>query len=69
MPAKSQRKQLSSPQIVEEPNELPDDLTGENSALETLNQESSLSTCAHSAEEDGDVAVVEEVKLEDPKVR
>ncbi|XP_064009165.1 general transcription factor 3C polypeptide 1 isoform X2 [Pogoniulus pusillus] len=67
VPAKSQRKQLSSPQIVEEPNELPDNLTGENSALETPNQESSLSTCAHSAEEDGDVAVVEEVKLEDPK--
>ncbi|NXX39048.1 TF3C1 factor, partial [Tricholaema leucomelas] len=67
VPTKSQGKQLSSPQIVEEPSELPDNLTGENSTLETLRQDSNLSTCAHSADEDGDGAVVEEVKLEDPK--
>ncbi|NXF91920.1 TF3C1 factor, partial [Eubucco bourcierii] len=67
VPAKSQGKELSSPQIVEEPNELPDNLSGENSTLETVTQESSLSTCAHSADEDGDVSVVEEVRLEDSK--
>ncbi|NXN15434.1 TF3C1 factor, partial [Indicator maculatus] len=67
VPVKSQGKKLSSPRIVEEPNELPENLTGENSTLETLKQESNLSTCAHSADEDRDVSVVEEVKLEDPK--
>ncbi|KAM6196708.1 general transcription factor 3C polypeptide 1 isoform 1-T1 [Sarcoramphus papa] len=64
---KSQGKKLPSPQILEEPDELPDNVSGETSTLETLKQESSLSTCAHSADEDGDVAVVEEVRLEDPK--
>ncbi|KFM01009.1 General transcription factor 3C polypeptide 1, partial [Aptenodytes forsteri] len=64
---KSQGKKLPSPQILEEPEELPDNVSGESSALETLKQESSLSTCAHSTDEDGDVAVVEEVRLEDPK--
>ena len=68
---KSQGKKLPSPQILEEPDELSDNIPGENSTLETLMQESSLSTCAHSPGEDGDgdVAVVEEVRLEDPKVR
>ncbi|KFQ88085.1 General transcription factor 3C polypeptide 1, partial [Phoenicopterus ruber ruber] len=64
---KSQGKKLPSPQILEEPDELPDNLSGESSTLETLKQESNLSTCAHSTDEDGDVAVVEEVRLEDPK--
>uniref|UniRef100_A0A8C4UZ77 General transcription factor IIIC subunit 1 n=1 Tax=Falco tinnunculus TaxID=100819 RepID=A0A8C4UZ77_FALTI len=66
---KSQGKKLPSPQILEEPDELSDNIPGENSTLETLMQESSLSTCAHSPGEDGDgdVAVVEEVRLEDPK--
>ncbi|NXE77949.1 TF3C1 factor, partial [Cochlearius cochlearius] len=64
---KSQGKKLPSPQILEEPEELPDSILGESSALETLKQESNLSTCAHSTDEDGDVAVVEEVRLEDPK--
>ncbi|KFZ51116.1 General transcription factor 3C polypeptide 1, partial [Antrostomus carolinensis] len=64
---KSQGKKLPSPQILEEPDELPDNVSGESSALETLKQESNLSTCAHSTDEDGDVAVVEEVRLEDPK--
>ncbi|XP_068003315.1 general transcription factor 3C polypeptide 1 isoform X2 [Melanerpes formicivorus] len=68
VPVKSQGKKLSSPQTVEEPNELPENLSGENSTLETPKQESNLSLCAHSADEDGDVAVVEEVKLEDPKM-
>ncbi|KFQ93192.1 General transcription factor 3C polypeptide 1, partial [Nipponia nippon] len=63
---KSQGKKLPSPQILEEPEELPD-VSGESSTLETLKQESNLSTCAHSTDEDGDVAVVEEVRLEDPK--
>ncbi|NXE20667.1 TF3C1 factor, partial [Ardeotis kori] len=64
---KSQGKKLPSPQILEEPDELPDNVLGESSTLESLKQESSLSTCAHSTDEDGDVAVVEEVRLEDPK--
>ncbi|XP_075022129.1 general transcription factor 3C polypeptide 1 isoform X5 [Calonectris borealis] len=64
---KSQGKKLPSPQILEEPEELPDNVSGESSTLETLKQESNLSTCAHSTDEDGDVAVVEEVRLEDPK--
>ncbi|XP_074696838.1 general transcription factor 3C polypeptide 1 isoform X1 [Strix aluco] len=64
---KSQRKKLPSPQILEEPDELPDKVSGESSTTETLKQESNLSTCAHSTDEDGDVAVVEEVRLEDPK--
>uniref|UniRef100_A0A8C0F3L4 General transcription factor IIIC subunit 1 n=1 Tax=Bubo bubo TaxID=30461 RepID=A0A8C0F3L4_BUBBB len=64
---KSQRKKLPSPQILEEPDELPDKVSGESSTMETLKQESNLSTCAHSTDEDGDVAVVEEVRLEDPK--
>lgn len=66
---KSVGKKLSSPQIVEESDEQADTSLGENSTLETLKQESSFSTCAHSIDEDGDVAVVEEVRLEDPKVR
>ncbi|XP_054699342.1 general transcription factor 3C polypeptide 1 isoform X2 [Grus americana] len=64
---KSQGKKLPSPEILEEPDEVPDNVLGESSTLETLKQESSLSTCAYSADEDGDVAVVEEVRLEDPK--
>uniref|UniRef100_A0A8D0EU74 General transcription factor IIIC subunit 1 n=1 Tax=Strix occidentalis caurina TaxID=311401 RepID=A0A8D0EU74_STROC len=64
---KSQRKKLPSPQILEEPDELPEKVSGESSTTETLKQESNLSTCAHSTDEDGDVAVVEEVRLEDPK--
>ncbi|PKU37023.1 hypothetical protein llap_12674 [Limosa lapponica baueri] len=64
---KSQGKKLPSPQILEDPDELPDNLSGEGSALETLKQETSLSTCARCTDEDGDVAVVEEVRLEDPK--
>lgn len=66
---KSHGKKLPSPQILEEPDELPDSLSGESSTLETLKQEANISTCAHSVDEDGDVAVVEEVRLEDPKVR
>ncbi|NXA09623.1 TF3C1 factor, partial [Sapayoa aenigma] len=65
--AKSQGKKLPSLQILEDPDELPDNISGESSALETLKQESNLSTCPHSTDEDGDVAVVEEVRLEDPK--
>ncbi|XP_009864608.1 PREDICTED: general transcription factor 3C polypeptide 1, partial [Apaloderma vittatum] len=64
---KSQGKKLPSPQIVEEPDELPDNLLGESSTSETVKQEPSLSTCAHSTDGDGDGAVVEEVRLEDPK--
>ncbi|NXK90061.1 TF3C1 factor, partial [Formicarius rufipectus] len=64
---KSQGKQLPSPQILEDPDELPDNISGETSTLETLKQEASLSTCAHSTDDDGDVAVVEEVRLKDPK--
>ncbi|NXG66318.1 TF3C1 factor, partial [Hemiprocne comata] len=64
---KSQGKKLPSPQVVEEPNMLPDNVSGESSTLEALKQDPSVSSCAHSTDEDGDVAVVEEVRLEDPK--
>ncbi|XP_051487816.1 general transcription factor 3C polypeptide 1 isoform X3 [Apus apus] len=64
---KSRGKKLPSPQVVEEPDELPDNVSGESSTLEALKQDPSVSTCAHSTDEDGDVAVVEEVRLEDPK--
>ncbi|NXA41538.1 TF3C1 factor, partial [Eudromia elegans] len=64
---KSAGKKLPSSSILEE-YEPPDNFSGENSALEALKQEPSLSTCAHSTEEDVDVAVVEEVRLEDPKI-
>ncbi|KAM6249709.1 general transcription factor 3C polypeptide 1 isoform 2-T2 [Porphyrio hochstetteri] len=64
---KSQGKKLPSPQIVEEPDELTDNILGESSTLEALKQESNLSTGVHSTDEDGDVAVVEEVRLEEPK--
>lgn len=68
---KSQRKKQPSPQIHEDPEELPDNISGDSSALGALKQESSVSTCAHPMDEDGDgdVAMVEEVRLEDPKVR
>lgn len=66
---KSQGKKQPSPQILEDPEELPDNILGESSTLGALKQESSVSTCAHPMDEDGDVAVVEEVRLEDPKVR
>ncbi|KAM9372419.1 general transcription factor 3C polypeptide 1 [Phaethornis superciliosus] len=59
---KSQGKKLPSPQIAEEPDELPDNISGESSTLEALKQES-----IHSTNEDVGVAVVEEVRLEDPK--
>lgn len=66
---KSQRKKLHSPQILEEPEELPDNVSDESSTLEAVKQESGLPTCAASTSEDGDVALIEEVKLEDLKVR
>lgn len=68
---KSQGKKQPSPQILEDPEELPDSISGDSSTLGTLKQESSVSTCADPTDEDGDVAVaeVEEVRLEDPKVR
>ncbi|RLW01586.1 hypothetical protein DV515_00008012 [Chloebia gouldiae] len=64
---KSQGKKQPSPQILEDPEELPDNVSGDSSTLGTLKQESSVSTCAHPTDEDGDVAEVEEVRLEDPK--
>ncbi|NWI95049.1 TF3C1 factor, partial [Pitta sordida] len=66
---KSQGKKLPSAQILDDPDDLPDNISAESSTLETLKQESNLSTFPHSTDEDGDVAVVEEVRLEDPKVR
>ncbi|KFP80729.1 General transcription factor 3C polypeptide 1, partial [Acanthisitta chloris] len=61
---KSQGKKVPSPQILEDPDDLPDNISGESSTLETIKQESSLCTCC---DEDEDVVVVEEVRLEDPK--
>uniref|UniRef100_A0A8C9LBR3 General transcription factor IIIC subunit 1 n=1 Tax=Pavo cristatus TaxID=9049 RepID=A0A8C9LBR3_PAVCR len=46
---------------------IPDNFSGESSTLETVKQESGLSTCPPITDEDGDVAVIEEVRLEDPK--
>uniref|UniRef100_A0A8D2QRE2 B-block binding subunit of TFIIIC domain-containing protein n=1 Tax=Zosterops lateralis melanops TaxID=1220523 RepID=A0A8D2QRE2_ZOSLA len=68
---KSQRKKQPSPQILEDPEELQDNISGDSSTLGALKQESNVSTCAQPMDEDGDgdVAVVEEVRLEDPKVR
>uniref|UniRef100_A0A8C9ERQ9 General transcription factor IIIC subunit 1 n=1 Tax=Pavo cristatus TaxID=9049 RepID=A0A8C9ERQ9_PAVCR len=66
---KSVGKKLPSPPILEEPDEVPDNFSGESSTLETVKQESGLSTCPPITDEDGDVAVIEEVRLEDPKVR
>lgn len=66
---RSQGKKQPSPQILEDPEELPDNISGDGSTLGTLKEESSVSTCAHPTNEDGDVAEVEEVRLEDPKVR
>ncbi|NWR76120.1 TF3C1 factor, partial [Centropus unirufus] len=65
--AKSRGKKQLSPQILEEPSELPENTSGESSTSETLKQEPGLSTCAHSTDEDGEVALVEEVRLEDLK--
>ncbi|OXB54906.1 hypothetical protein ASZ78_011268 [Callipepla squamata] len=64
---KSLGKKLPSPPILEEPDELPDNFSGENSTLETVKQESSLFNCPPVTDEDGDVAVIEEVRLKDPK--
>ncbi|KAM4892264.1 general transcription factor 3C polypeptide 1 [Sylvia borin] len=68
---KSQRKKQPSPPILEDPEELPDSISGDSSTLGALKQESTVSTCAHPMDEDGDgdgdVAVVEEVRIEDPK--
>ncbi|XP_053936724.1 general transcription factor 3C polypeptide 1 isoform X2 [Cuculus canorus] len=65
---KSRGKKQLSPQILEEPSELVDNTSGENSTLEAIKQESNLSTYAHSTDEDGEVALVEEVRLEDLKM-
>uniref|UniRef100_A0A8C3V3M8 General transcription factor IIIC subunit 1 n=1 Tax=Catharus ustulatus TaxID=91951 RepID=A0A8C3V3M8_CATUS len=66
---RSQGKKQPSPQILEDPEELPDNISGDSSTLGALKEESNVSTCAHPTDEDGDVAEVEEVRLEDPKVR
>ncbi|NXY47646.1 TF3C1 factor, partial [Ceuthmochares aereus] len=65
---KSRGKKQLSPPILEEPSELPDNTSGESSTLETIKQESNLSTCVHTTDEDGEVALVEEVTLEDLKM-
>ncbi|XP_069726383.1 general transcription factor 3C polypeptide 1 [Phaenicophaeus curvirostris] len=65
---KSRGKKQLYPEILEEPSELPDNTSGESSALEAIKQESNLSTCVHSTDEDGEVALVEEVRLEDLKM-
>uniref|UniRef100_A0A8C0G6L0 Ral transcription factor IIIC subunit 1 n=1 Tax=Chelonoidis abingdonii TaxID=106734 RepID=A0A8C0G6L0_CHEAB len=41
----------------------------EDSSMDTVKQESNLSLGTHSIDEDGDMAVIEEVRLEDPKVQ
>ncbi|KAH1184319.1 hypothetical protein KIL84_014935 [Mauremys mutica] len=60
-------KKLPSPHLLEDPDELPDGFAEEDSSLDTIKQESNLSLGTHSIDEDGDMAVIEEVRLEDPK--
>uniref|UniRef100_A0A8C3ISL5 Ral transcription factor IIIC subunit 1 n=1 Tax=Chrysemys picta bellii TaxID=8478 RepID=A0A8C3ISL5_CHRPI len=50
-----------------DPDELPDGFAEEDSSLDTIKQDSNLSLGTHSIDEDGDMAVIEEVRLEDPK--
>ncbi|XP_075755286.1 general transcription factor 3C polypeptide 1 isoform X1 [Pelodiscus sinensis] len=64
---KTSIKKLPSPCLLEDPDELPDGFAEEDSSLDTLKQESYLSLASHSLNEDGDMAVIEEVRLEDPK--
>nr|XP_056722226.1 general transcription factor 3C polypeptide 1 [Euleptes europaea] len=49
------------------PEELPEHSADDDSASDMLKQETTLSSCAHSADDAGDVVVVEEVRLETPK--
>ncbi|XP_072204819.1 general transcription factor 3C polypeptide 1 isoform X2 [Excalfactoria chinensis] len=65
---KSLGKKLPSPPVLEESDEVPDNSPGESSTLEAVKQESGLSTCPPINDEDGDMAVIEEVRLEDPKM-
>ncbi|XP_074866838.1 general transcription factor 3C polypeptide 1 isoform X2 [Carettochelys insculpta] len=60
-------KKPPSPHLLEDPDELPDGFAEEDSSLDTLKQEPSLSVDAHSIHEDGDIAVIEEVRHEDHK--
>uniref|UniRef100_A0A674I6S5 Ral transcription factor IIIC subunit 1 n=1 Tax=Terrapene triunguis TaxID=2587831 RepID=A0A674I6S5_9SAUR len=60
-------KKLPSPRLLEDPDELPDGFAEEDSSLDTIKQDSNLSLGTHSIDEDGDMAVIEEVRLEDPK--
>ncbi|TFK07415.1 hemojuvelin [Platysternon megacephalum] len=60
-------KKLPSPRLLEDPDELPDGFAEEDSSLDTIKQESNHSLGTHSIDEDGDMAVIEEVRLEDPK--
>uniref|UniRef100_A0A8C0ILH9 Ral transcription factor IIIC subunit 1 n=1 Tax=Chelonoidis abingdonii TaxID=106734 RepID=A0A8C0ILH9_CHEAB len=60
-------KKLPSPHLLEDPDELPDGFAEEDSSMDTVKQESNLSLGTHSIDEDGDMAVIEEVRLEDPK--
>uniref|UniRef100_A0A8C0IKT1 Ral transcription factor IIIC subunit 1 n=1 Tax=Chelonoidis abingdonii TaxID=106734 RepID=A0A8C0IKT1_CHEAB len=62
-------KKLPSPHLLEDPDELPDGFAEEDSSMDTVKQESNLSLGTHSIDEDGDMAVIEEVRLEDPKVQ
>uniref|UniRef100_A0A8C3IR40 Ral transcription factor IIIC subunit 1 n=1 Tax=Chrysemys picta bellii TaxID=8478 RepID=A0A8C3IR40_CHRPI len=62
-------QKLPSPRLLEDPDELPDGFAEEDSSLDTIKQDSNLSLGTHSIDEDGDMAVIEEVRLEDPKVR
>uniref|UniRef100_A0A8C3PF78 Ral transcription factor IIIC subunit 1 n=1 Tax=Chrysemys picta bellii TaxID=8478 RepID=A0A8C3PF78_CHRPI len=60
-------QKLPSPRLLEDPDELPDGFAEEDSSLDTIKQDSNLSLGTHSIDEDGDMAVIEEVRLEDPK--
>ncbi|XP_053132773.1 general transcription factor 3C polypeptide 1 isoform X3 [Hemicordylus capensis] len=53
--------------LLESPEELADHLAGNDSTLEVVEEETGLSTCAHFTDATGNVALVEEVRLETPK--
>lgn len=66
---KNQVKKLLSHHILEDPEELPDGFSEENSTSDMLKQKPNLSTCTHSTDENGGTTVIEEFRLDYSKVR
>ncbi|XP_006270583.1 general transcription factor 3C polypeptide 1 isoform X3 [Alligator mississippiensis] len=61
---KNQVKKLLSHHILEDPEELPDGFSEENSTSDMLKQKPNLSTCTHSTDENGGTTVIEEFRLD-----